>query len=113
MEQRLWLWAAVALIAYAVIDYGRIFFRKGLRNLPGPFLARFSGLHRLSMVVHGDAPASYRELHAQYGNIVRVGPNHVSVSDGSEIPKVYGIGSKYLKVTERNLLSPASSDRFA
>ena len=100
MEQRLWLWAAVALLVYTVIDYGRIFFRKGLRNLPGPFLARFSGLYRLSMVVHGDAPASYRKLHAKYGNIARVGPNHVSVSDGTEIPKIYGIGSKYLKVTE-------------
>ncbi len=103
MDQQLWLWAAVALVAFAALDYGRTFFRKGLRKLPGPVLARFSGLYRLSMVLNGDAPAKYRKLHAQYGKLVRVGPNHVSVSAGSEIPKIYGIGSKYLKVTAYSL----------
>jgi hypothetical protein len=72
--------------------------RHDLRDLPGPFLAKFSGLYRLFMVGGGNAPAGYRKLHQQYGPIVRVGPNHVAVSDPSTIPVIYGLGSKFMKV---------------
>ena len=78
-----------------------LFFREGLRSLPGPLLARVSGLYRLSLVFDGHAPERYRELHQKYGNIVRTGPNHVSISDASMIPTIYGIGSKFLKVGSR------------
>lgn len=36
-------------------------------------------------------------LHEQYGELVRIGPNHVSFSDASLIPQVYGIASKFYK----------------
>jgi hypothetical protein len=72
--------------------------RSGLRSLPGPFAARFTGLYRLKLVYKGDAPYRYRQIHEKYGPIVRVGPNHVSVSDEAMIPVMYGIGSKFLKV---------------
>ena len=98
MEQKAVLLAFVAVIALIVVDYGKDFFRSGLKNLPGPPLARLSGLYRLSMVINGDSPQNYRKLHDRYGKIVRVGPKHVAVSDSSEISNIYGIGSKFFKV---------------
>ena len=75
-------------------------FRTGLKELPGPILARFSGLYRLSLVLAGQAPYEYRKLHEQYGPIVRTGPNHVSIADPAVVPQVYGIGSHYMKVRQ-------------
>ena len=98
MAQNFLLWGFVAVIVLALVDYGRTSMRKSLRKLPGPILARFSGLYRLSMVINGDSPQNYRQIHNDYGKIVRVGPNHVSVSDTSEINTIYGIGSKFRKV---------------
>jgi hypothetical protein len=74
-------------------------FRQDLRLLPGPVSARFSRLYRLSMVAKGHGPEEYRKLHQIYGPIVRIGPNHVSVSDPAAIPVIYGVGSKFMKVS--------------
>jgi hypothetical protein len=95
------------LLALAALWIGirvKRFYRHDLRHLPGPLLARFSGLYRLSMVGGGKGPAGYRELHRKYGQIVRVGPNHVAVSDSAAIPVIYGLGSKYTKVRITSLL---------
>lgn len=91
----------LSLVALALLWLGvrlQRLLRHDLRNVPGPFWAKVSGLYRLSMVKGGRAPAEYRELHQKYGPVVRVGPNHVAVSDPSAIPIIYGLGSKFLKV---------------
>jgi len=85
----------------------QIAFRPGLRKLPGPILARFSGLYRLSLVSAGRAPYEYRKVHELYGPIVRIGPSHVSVSDPTAIPQIYGIGTNYLKVMRRSTSGPS------
>ncbi|CZT20252.1 related to pisatin demethylase cytochrome P450 [Ramularia collo-cygni] len=82
-------------------------YRHDLRNIPGPFLAKISGLYRLSMVGGGKGPAEYRKLHQQYGPIVRVGPNHVAVSDPAAIPVIYGLGSKYMKTEFYKTMVPS------
>lgn len=74
-------------------------FQKGLRRVPGPFIARFSGLYRLGLVYAGKAPFEYRKAHQKYGPLVRVGPNHISISDPEVIPQIYGIGTDFPKVT--------------
>lgn len=86
------------LTAFVIISYLLVGYKKGLRSLPGPFLARFTGFYRLSMVWRGDAPSQYRRIHEKYGPIVRVGPNHVSIADPSMINTIYGIGTRFLKV---------------
>ena len=101
------------LLILVLISYARTYFRKGVRSLPGPALARFSGLYRLSLVHDGHAPERYRELHQKYGPIVRTGPNHVSVSDTAMIPAIYGIGSKFLKVITEIFLGMNSADNIA
>ena len=37
------------------------------------------------------------DLHSKYGPLVRVGPKHVSFSDATRIPQIYGITSKFHK----------------
>lgn len=89
----------VGLSLLYVLNIARLALFNPLRKIPGPFLSRFSGLYRLSLVAGGRAPQNYRQVHEQYGSIVRVGANHVSISDPAEIPTIYGLGSKFLKVT--------------
>ena len=85
----------VALVAY----HFRWAFDPQLAKVSGPILARFSRLYRLSMVARGRAPQEYRAVHEKYGCFVRVGPRHVSISDPAAIPIIYGVGSKFNKVS--------------
>ena len=50
------------------------------------------------MVMSGNAPLVYRELHNKYGEIVRTAPNVVDISHPAAIQKIYSINSKFLKV---------------
>ena len=94
-----WYWIVLAIaVIYVLVSSLRLTVWSPLRKVPGPFLASISGLYRLSLVATGKAPSSYQRVHRDYGKIVRVGPNHVSVSDASVIPTIYGLGSKFLKV---------------
>lgn len=73
-------------------------YRRGLSTLPGPRLAAYSSLWRYLDVRGGQAHQTAIRLHRKYGDIVRIGPNHVSVSDPREIKKIYGLKSGYTKV---------------
>lgn len=70
-----------------------------LRTIPGPFAAKFTRLYLFRQTLMGNAHTFYPDLHRQYGKIVRVAPNKVSISDAETIPAIYGISSKYYKVT--------------
>ena len=72
-------------------------YRRGLRDIPGPFLASFSNLDRLWSCANGQQMNYHLRLHEQYGHLVRIGPKHVSFSDASLISQVYGITSKFYK----------------
>jgi hypothetical protein len=93
-----WLIYGALLTGLTLFHLIRLTFRAGLRNIPGPWLARSTGLYRLSLVYKGDSPRQYQLIHEKYGPIVRTGPNHVSISDPAMIPVVYGIGKNFQKV---------------
>lgn len=97
----MWLYIVALVCIVLLVDSFRTAYRKGLRSLPGPKFACLTGFYRFGLVYRGDAPEQYREVHKRYGKIVRVGPNHVSVSDPAMIPVIYGIGSKFVKVISR------------
>ena len=69
----------------------------GLRSIPGPLLAAISPIDRLLTAASGHQFQFHLKYHQKYGKLVRVGPNHVSISDAEMIPKVYNIGSKFYK----------------
>jgi hypothetical protein len=103
-------YAVLTMFVLIIISYLCSAFWTPLRKIPGPILARFSGLYRLNLVHKGNAPQNYRFLHEEYGPIVRVGPNHVSISEVAMIPKIYGIGSQFTKTEFYSTISPHYQD---
>ncbi|SPO27363.1 related to Benzoate 4-monooxygenase [Ustilago trichophora] len=73
-----------------------------LSRYPGPLSARLGiPFWRFWHTLQGDyAPALY-SLHKQYGNVVRIGPTHLSFSDPSAMNSIYslsdGVSSKFRK----------------
>jgi cytochrome P450 len=86
-----------SIIALGAAVIGYALFLDPLRNIPGPFLARFS---RLWMVYHarrGDMHTTMIALHKKHGKLVRTGPSEVSISDPGALKTIYGAGSKFRK----------------
>ncbi|KIX01924.1 uncharacterized protein Z518_07863 [Rhinocladiella mackenziei CBS 650.93] len=69
-----------------------------LQSIRGPPAARLTNLYRLLLVYHRNPHEKHLELHKRYGNLVRLGPNCVSVTGSpSYIPQIYGIGKGLVK----------------
>ncbi|KAH4036417.1 hypothetical protein HBI09_072710 [Parastagonospora nodorum] len=68
-----------------------------LRSVPGPLFAKFTPLYRIWTAATGKQFVIHQKLHDAYGPVVRIGPNHVSVSDAASITDIYGIASKFYK----------------
>lgn len=77
------------------------YFNSPLRNVPGPFLAKFTNLWRLVDVYGGRTELTHQLLHQRYGHAVRIGPNIVSLNDPKLIPVIYSLKGEYLKVFQR------------
>jgi hypothetical protein len=60
-----------------------------LASIPGPFLASITRGWYMYRIYVGDMHEVQRRLHEQYGPIIRIGPNEVSTSELSAIPKIY------------------------
>ncbi|KAM0804923.1 cytochrome P450 [Usnea florida] len=60
-----------------------------LKDVPGPFWARITDLQRMFVVKTGRSHEIHQKAHDKYGDMVRLGPNMVSVSDPNTIPAVY------------------------
>ena len=79
--------AAISVALYLSLNY----YSAGLENIPGPFLARFSNLWRLIETWKGHYERTIQILHQRHGNIVRIGPNVVSLTDPDAIEGIYGV----------------------
>lgn len=71
--------------------------RSPLRTTPGPVWTRFTNLWYFNRVRKAHFEKDNIQLHQQYGSVVRVGPNHYSISDPAAVKTVYGTGSKFTK----------------
>ncbi|KAI0466771.1 putative benzoate 4-monooxygenase cytochrome P450 [Xylaria cf. heliscus] len=60
-----------------------------LRHVPGPLLSSLTNLPRVFWVKSGQSQEYHRQLHEKYGEIVRLGPNMVSISNPEVIPILY------------------------
>lgn len=72
-------------------------YKAGLRDIPGPPIAAYTKLWRLYDVWKGQAHWTAVRLHKQYGSLVRLAPDVVSIGDADEIPKIYNIKGDYTK----------------
>lgn len=87
-----------AIGVFVLLSYLRTAFANGLRRIPGPFLYRLSVLPRVINTWGGDAPTWHRKLHEKYGDVVRIGPNHISIADPTAVQTIYGVNSRFQKV---------------
>lgn len=68
-----------------------------LRGVPGPFMAHFTDVWRFRAMRSKGWSSCLVSLHRKHGKLVRIGPNHVSVSDPAAIPIVYGTSPVWVK----------------
>lgn len=94
---------AVSLSLYVCYDIFSTYWR--LRDIPGPFLAKFTDFQRMFWVKTMRAQEIHLEAHEKYGDCVRFGPNTVSLSDPAMIPILYPMRRGFPKVFPCNLHS--------
>ena len=75
----------VLTISYLITTY------LSFRSIPGPFLAKFTNLHRFISVYRRSPHITQLRLHQTYGPFVRLGPNAMSVYGGEYTSQIYGI----------------------
>ncbi|OBT57364.1 hypothetical protein VE04_02759, partial [Pseudogymnoascus sp. 24MN13] len=68
-----------------------------LRDIPGPFLARYTRLWKLREIYKGAFQETNIELHRKHGPIVRIAPNEYSIDDPDAVKIIYGLGSQFIK----------------
>lgn len=78
---------ATALFYYTVL---LPFFISPLAKIPGPKLAAITKYHILYKTWAEQRNRYVHELHAQYGPIVRLGPEEISISDPAYVKEIYG-----------------------
>ena len=88
------LFAGSFFILYLIAN----FIRDPLRDIPGPFLARFTRFWYFIEVYKGSFEVSNIALHKKYGPIVRIAPHQYSIDDVEAARTIYGHGNEFLKV---------------
>ncbi|OJJ46455.1 hypothetical protein ASPZODRAFT_32476, partial [Penicilliopsis zonata CBS 506.65] len=83
---------------FTSITVYRLFFHP-LSSFPGPVLARLSMWWRVWQVAHMNSYEVIHRLHEEYGPIVRIGPNHLSINDVNAFYIIYGNQTKAAKPT--------------
>lgn len=68
-----------------------------LSHIPGPFWARLTNLWLFKSQNTRGHTARILALHKKHGKLVRLGPNHVSISDPAAIPIVYSVNPTWKK----------------
>ncbi|KAJ6480316.1 cytochrome P450 [Mycena sanguinolenta] len=61
-----------------------------LSKYPGPVLCKISKLWLAFVVSRGNLHLYTQELHVEYGPVIRIGPNELSVTDISLLPSILG-----------------------
>lgn len=72
-------------------------FTSPLRNVPGPFWSRFTRLPLKKAIIGGRRIFFIHDLHQQYGDIVRIAPDEVSVSDMDGFKKIHAVSATFNK----------------
>ncbi|KIK57400.1 hypothetical protein GYMLUDRAFT_46274 [Collybiopsis luxurians FD-317 M1] len=84
------------LIFYAVLATSIVLYRISpfhpLAQVPGPILFKISKFTPLWYYWHGEQGNIFKALHAEYGPVVRVAPNEISVADVDSVGSVLGSG---------------------
>lgn len=84
------------LLLLGLLYAGRTWWR--LRHIPGPFPACITDFQRVYWVKTKRAHLILQDYHEKYGEVVRIGPNLVSVSNPEVLPSIYTTRTGFPKV---------------
>ncbi|KAH8808618.1 cytochrome P450 [Xylogone sp. PMI_703] len=87
--------SSLLIIVLSSLIWG--YLKSPLKDIPGPFFAKFTNLWRFFDTYSGRPELTQRILHERYGNAVRLGPNIVSLSDPSLIRTIYSSKGEFIK----------------
>lgn len=93
-----WISAIVTAICSWVLLASIRILASPLRSIPGPRIAALTGGWRIVKYFQGSWMQDIIGLHKQYGPVVRIAPDEVSITDQAAIRNVYGFDAKYRKV---------------
>jgi hypothetical protein len=109
----------LVLTSLLSITIGQLFINKysqGLKNIPGPWQASFTNLWRFFVALGRRPEVVHKRLHRKYGDVVRMGPNFVSITDLETVKKIFSPNSGYIKVSVltrmEKVLTKAKSDMY-
>ncbi|KAJ9647238.1 hypothetical protein H2201_003336 [Coniosporium apollinis] len=97
MHMQLVFLSALGLLFIRLLLYFYHLTTSPLKDIPGPFLARFTKWWYFYRVFRGHFERDNISLHRRLGPIVRIAPDHYSINDPSAIKTIYGIGSNFPK----------------
>lgn len=90
-------WPSFLIVAIAIyLATNR--FNRGLNKYPGPTLASFTDWWRFYDVYKRRPEVTHQKLHAEHGDIVRLGPNTLSFADPKALKTIYGLNKGFVKV---------------
>lgn len=92
-----WILAVLALLVARLV---RNRFRHGLNKYPGPFAASLADWWRFVDVYKRRPELTHLALHAEHGDVVRLGPNTLSFADPAALKTIYGLNKGFTKVRE-------------
>ena len=93
---------------YTSLIVYRAFFHP-LNSFPGPYGARLSNFWLSAQLKDGQAYRKVAELHAEYGDFVRVGSSDLSITHPKAVGAIYGLGSRCTKAAWYDLTKPMVS----
>ncbi|KAJ5619145.1 hypothetical protein N7510_003129 [Penicillium lagena] len=91
------IYAVCIILAVFILRLLSNRYKRGLHDISGPALAKYTRLWKLYNVWKGDHHNTAIDLHRKHGSLVRIGPKHVSVGDPSAIPIIYGLNKGFTK----------------
>jgi len=95
---QLLLRASLIGVAFILIHVAYNTLLHPLRKVPGPLLARATGLWRTVKYFRGTWLDDIVDLHRTYGPVVRIAPNEISFVDEPALKELYGHGKASVKV---------------
>lgn len=75
-----------------------------LRKIPGPFIAKFTDIHRYVLARGGLIHLYQTQAHQKYGPVVRFGTNMVSICDPEAISTVFHMRNGFKKACDTVLI---------
>ena len=100
-----YLFIICSIIVALVIAVYRLFIHP-LRKIPGPWYYAISSWQLYYNDLIGDTSRNIHKLHASYGSVIRIGPDHVIFNSLTALKTIYGVGSRSNRTAFYKIFEP-------